>query len=337
MKRRIARNRSRRSIAALAGVLFASALALSACTSGNSGSAANAIATTNASSSPHALVGFLASDATHNPFAVALAKGTLDEASKLGLNLSYVDAKGDLTAEIGAIQSFMSRGAKVIVVFPADPTSLVPILNQAAGQGIKIVVLNQPLEPSAKIVTYVGADNYAYGQAEGQLLAKALNGSGTFALAEGITATQAALDRTNGIENTLKAYPNIHMVALQTDNWDPTQALSLAQDWLSKYPTISAMVYEGPEGTVAGQWARAHGRANLKVILGDYPTAVEQAIQAGYVYGTVDQNPVQQGVLAMQVAQEILDGHESQVPQPVLKTPLPLITSANVADNQATW
>jgi ribose transport system substrate-binding protein len=334
MKRRIARNRSRRSIAALTGVLLASALALSACTSGNSSSASSGTA---ASSSPKALVGFLASDATHNPFAVALAKGTLDEASKLGLNLSYVDAKNDLTAEIAAIQTFMSRGAKVIVVFPADPTSLVPVLNQAASQGIKIVVLNQPLEPSAKILTYVGADNYAYGQAEGQLLAKALNGTGTFALSEGIVATQAAKDRTNGIENALKQYPNIHMVALQSDNWDPTQALSLAQDWLGKYPTISAMVFEGPEGTVAGQWAKAHGRANLKVILGDYPTAVQQAIQGGYVYGTVDQDPVQQGVLAMQVAQKILDGQGSQVSQPVLKTPLPLITSNNVADTPATW
>ena len=337
MKRRIASNRFPKSMAALTGVLLAGALALSACTNGNSSSPSSASSGTASGSASGGLVGFLASDATHNPFAVSLAKGTLNEASKLGLQLSYVDAKNDLTKQIAAIQSFISRGAKVIVVFPADPKSLVPILNQAAGQGIKVIVLNQPLEPSAKILTYVGADNYAYGQAEGKLLAQSLNGKGTFALAEGIAATQAAQDRTKGIEDTLKQYPNIHMVASQSDNWDPTQALSLAQDWLSKYPTLSAMVYEGPEGTVAGQWAKAHGRANLKVILGDYPKAVQDAIEAGTVYGTVNQDPVQQGVLAMQVAQKVLKGQDSQIPQPILKTPLPLITASNAATDQASW
>lgn len=317
---------SRRSIAALSCVLAAGAMLV------NSASPATAAA------KPTGLVGYMSWNTGADPFATALASATLAEAKKLGVNLDYVNANGDQSKQISAIQTFIDRGAKAIIVFPENETSIVPILNEAAAKGIKVIDMNEALAKNAKIFTYVGDNDYTYGELEARLLVKALNGKGTFALAEGLIGSAAEINRTAGIKHVLKSYPNIHMISVGSDGFTTPKALSLAQDWLTKYSSkLNAIVYEGPEGYVGGEWAAAHGHKGVKIILGDYPTYVRPAIEKGYVYGTVDQSPPLEAQDSMKVAYDILTGQEAKVPRPAWYIPLPLVTSANVKSIAPAW
>lgn len=291
-----------------------------------------------AAAKPSGLVGYMSWNTGADPFATSLANATLAAAKKLGINLDYVNANGDASKEIGAIQTFMTRGAKVIIVFPQNETSIVPILNKAVAQGIKVVDLNEALSKSAKIFTYVGDNDYTYGELEAKLLVQALHGKGTFALGEGLIGSAAEINRTAGIKHVLKSYPNIHMVGVGSDGFTAPKALALAQDWLTKFHSkLNAIVYEGPEGYVGGQWAAAHGYKDLKVILGDYPTYVRPAIEKGYVYGTVDQSPPLEAQDSMQVAYDILTGQQAKVPRPAWYISLPLVTKANVHKIAPAW
>lgn len=337
----------RRTLRGLSAAL-AGALALAACgshpssTSPSSGSASSAATTGTSASAKNAgrsggTIGFLSYWAGGDPFAVALTNAALAEGKKLGVTVDYVNGNNDLSTQIAAVQTFITKKVKAIVVFPGNTTSLIPILNKAAAAGIPVVDLNQKLASTAKTTIYVGDNDYTYGEDEAKLLVKALGGKGTFALAQGIIGSAPQIDRTAGIKHVLLSYPGIKMVATQSDNWSSSQLLALTQDWTTKYPNLNAIVAEGPEAATGAQWAAAHGHKNIKFIAGDYPTYVQTAIQKGEVYGTVDQSPILEAQDAMIAAYDIESGKSSKLPKPNWFVPLPLVTKANVNQIKPAW
>jgi len=316
----------------------AATMLLAACgTSSGTAASGGSTAGASAKSAKDVSLGFLSWNSGEDPFATALANATLAEGKKLGVTIDYVNGNGNLSDQIAGIQDFITKKVSAIVVFPGNPTALVPIVNKAAAAGIPVINLNERLASNAKITTYVGDDDYQYGVLEGQTLAKVLNGKGTFALAEGIIGATATIDRTNGIESVLKKYPGIKMVAEQSDNWQSNQMLALTQDWAIKYPSLNAIVVEGPEGSTGGQWAVKHGRGGLKFIVGDYPTYVASAISAGEVYAAVDQSPITEAQDSVIAATDIATGKSSQVQEPNWFVPLPIITKTNVNTIKPAW
>jgi ABC-type sugar transport system substrate-binding protein len=304
---------------------------------GSNGSSGSSAGTSGGSSGSAGTIGFLSFWTGGDPFATALAQATLAEGKKLGVTIDYVDGNNNLSNQIGAIQDFITKRVKAIVVFPGNATALIPIVNKATAAGIPVIDLNEQLSSGVKLYTYVGDNDYTYGQLEAETLVKALNGKGTFALAEGTIGYAATNNRTAGIESVLKKYPNIHMVAEQSDNFKNSQALALTQDWATKYPSLNAIVVEGPEGYIGGQWAVKHGHSNIKFIVGDYPTYVASAIKAGEVYAAVDQSPVLEAQDAVMAAYDVATGQGNKVPKPAWYVSLPVITQANVNTIKPAW
>jgi ABC-type sugar transport system substrate-binding protein len=131
----------------------------------------------------------------------------------------------------------------------------------------------------------------------------------------------------------LKAYPGIHIIARQTANWDNSQALSVIQDWLSKYPkgAINAIVDQGPEGVTGAQNAAQTGRSDVKFVLGNYPATVQKAIQDGIVDGTIVEDPYRQGYTSVESAYYWMTGQKDKVKRPQYFMQNPVITKANAA------
>lgn len=337
----IRRTGRRFSVPSLAAAGTIAALLLAACGTSSGGSSAGSsgpAAGTSAKSAKDVTLGFLSFDTGQTPFATAMVNATLAEGAKLGVTIDYVNGDNDLSHEISAIQDFITKKVDVIVVFPGTPTALVPIVNQASAAGIPVIDLNERLASNAKVYTYVGDNDYTYGQDEAQALVKALGSKGgTFALAEGTIGQTATIDRTAGIQNVLKNHPNIHMIAEQSDNFQSSGLLSLTQDWATQYPSLNAIVVEGPEGATGGEWAAKHEHGNIKFIVGDYPTYVASAIQAGDVYAAIDQDPILEAQDSVIAAADIATGKGSQVPKPNWYVSLPTITKANVNIIKAAW
>jgi ribose transport system substrate-binding protein len=137
----------------------------------------------------------------------------------------------------------------------------------------------------------------------------------------------------------LKDYPKVEILAKQSADWDNAKALAITQDWLSKYPkgTIDAIVDQGPEGATGAKYGFDNGRTEIKFMMGDYPADVKAGIEAGYIYGTVDQDPYPQGVNAVDQAYYWLTGQKDKVVTPQLYLPLPIVTKDNVSQYPAAW
>jgi ribose transport system substrate-binding protein len=275
------------------------------------------------------------------PFSSALIKSARDEAKAEGVALDIQGGNADLPTQISVIQQFIAQKVDAILVNASDPKGIVPAIRQANAAGIPVLAVNQGVDTStgAKIVTYVGVDDFTFGQQQGELVAKAIGGKGSVAYIMGVLGTTPQLQRKAGLEDTLKKYPDVKIVDSRSASWDNAKALEITQDYLSKYPQgmLAAVLDQGPEGVSGAAFAAKQGRADVKVLLGDYPSDVNKAIAAGTVYGTVNQDPVLQGVAGVKDAVLWLDGKKEMVPAPNHYMELPIVTKDNVEKYPASW
>lgn len=278
-------------------------------------------------------VGFLVFNAELDSFVTSLVSAVEGAASAKGMQVTTVDGKGDASTQIAAVQQFIAEGADAILLYPGDPTTLVPVVKEASDKGIPVFTVNLNLEPGAPIITYVGSNDREYGSKQAQLLVDAIGETGTVALLTGTVGTSAQIDRTAGIMDVLKQHPGIQVVAEQADNWTDDSAVAAVQAWAAKYPpgALTAVMAEGPEVAAAAEWARAKGRDDITFIAGDYTADVQSAIESGAVYGTVVQYPKVQGEKAIEAIFDWLSGAQDKVSRPTAYTDLPVVTKANAA------
>ncbi|MDA8297286.1 MAG: sugar ABC transporter substrate-binding protein [Actinomycetota bacterium] len=331
-------------LAGFAGTLVAG-LALSSPSSATSATAHNG-------SAKHFVLGSVDDDMT-NPFLAVLAQGEQQQAAKLGMSIKVLSGNANgtisMSQQIAAVQQFITQHVDAILMTASDSKGIIPIVKQANKAGIPVIAVNTPVGTvtgphsvntgGAKVVTFVGADNTAYGVAEGKLVVQALKGKGNVAMIHGTLGTEPDTLRFAGMKSVFAKYPGIHVVTTLSDNWQNSQNITAVQDLMSKYhgTQLNAVVATGPEMYAGAQYARSHGNTTWKFIAGDYSKEVRKAIQSGALYGTVDQDPAEQGRLGVQYAYDWLTGHKSAVPRPISYTTLPLITAKNVNSVVATW
>jgi len=323
MRKNTTRGATLRRVAALGLTVVAAAGLMTACS-------------TSGSDSGKKTVGIMAWNQGNNPFGVALTKSTLDAAKKAGLDVKFVDANGDQSKMTGAVQTFITEKVDAIILYPPNATSLIAITNKAVAAGIPVLVENSGLDPAkAKYTSYVGADDVEYGNQLAELAGKALNGKGNVGLVDGILGASGQINRTKGFKATIAAkFPDIKIIAEDTDKWTDGPALAVAQNWLNKFSDMDAIVYEGPEGVSGAKWAAANGHSAVKFILGDYPSYVVSPIKDGIVYGTVNQDPTVNGKQVVAETLKVLAG--KKIPRTV-HIPLPIITKDNVDSSPAGW
>jgi ABC-type sugar transport system substrate-binding protein len=260
-------------------------------------------------------------------FLAAMDNAMVKEGARLGMKTTVLGANLDNTTEVYNIDDLIAKKVSAIAVTSSSQTAVLPAIKQSLSAGIPVFAVNAALASSAKVVTYDGDSDYQYGQAEGKLILKALPKGGKIAILEGPLGDTPTTDRLAGIKNVIGSHKDIKIVDTEVDNFDNPTALADTQD----------IVAEGPEIYVGANYAKSHGRHDIKFIGGDYPTQVAAAIKSGAVYGTVDQSPGLEGKLGADYACDYLLGKKNLIPGPKALVPLPTVTKANVNKIQAQW
>lgn len=282
-------------------------------------------------------VGFLVFNAELDTFVTALVESVQSSAQAKGMAVSMVDGKNDAATQIAAVRQFIADGVDAILLYPGDPTTLLPAVQEAADKGIPVFTVNLNLQQGAPIITYVGSKDYDYGYKQGELLVEAIGESGNVGWLTGTVGTSAELDRSAGFKDYLAAYPQIVIVDQQADDWADDKALSDVQAWVAGDPdALDAVVAQGPEVAAAAEWAKGEG-LDIAFIAGDYPTELKQAIEDGAVYGTVAQYPQEQGQRAIDAISRWLTGDQASVKRPAEYTGLPIVTALNVEGTPAAY
>jgi fructose transport system substrate-binding protein len=105
-----------------------------------------------------------------NPFFVKMKEGAQQAATQAGLNLQSFAGKqdGDNEAQVQAIESLMTAGAKGILITPSDSKAIVPSIDKAKQQDILVIALDTPTDPANAVDATFATDNRQAGRLIGQ-------------------------------------------------------------------------------------------------------------------------------------------------------------------------
>ena len=265
-----------------------------------------------------------------HPYWQNMITGIKDEAKaqeqKRGvkITLSFNNCEEDAAKQIAQCETLVSQGVDAVVMVPVQKEASVRgiwLLNDAS---IPIVLDNRSIEDKtgkAKWVCYTGTDTYDGAKVSAELLMKAIGGEGAIVELQQVLGSDPQIARSKALEDVLKDYPKVKLIAQQPFGADESKAVSIMEDLLKAHPEIKGVYPHGDNAaTFALKACEAAGRKDIKIVgMGGNKDALA-AIKAGRMVGTSYQQPYEEGRMGLRYALAYLFGEQVKKysPTPVL-------------------
>jgi fructose transport system substrate-binding protein len=264
-----------------------------------------------------------------NPFFVKMKEGAQAEAQKQGLKLQSFAGKkdGDNEAQVQAIESLISAGAKGILITPSDSKAIVPSIDKAKQQDMLVVALDTPTDPPDAVDATFATDNYQAGKLIGQWAKAKFDKDGKTQSAKvaflDLNANQVSVDVQrdqgfmegfgiqNGDKNKIGDENDPRIVGHDVTNGDPDGGRTAMENLLQKDPSIN-LVYTINEPAAAGAYEalKAAGKDKAVTIVSiDGGCPGVDNVKAGVIGATSMQFPLKMAQLGVEaVAAYAKDG-----------------------------
>lgn len=251
-----------------------------------------------------------------NEFFSTMAKGAeahhAAHAEDYDLLVNGIKNETDLAEQVNLVEQMVARGAKAIVIAPADSKALIPVLKRAADEGVLIINIDNNLDAEALAQSglkapFVGPDNRAGAKQVGLALAKKLAAGDAVAIIEGVPTAFNGQQRRAGFEDAMKE-AGMKIVSVQAGNWEMEKANAVAASILSEHPNLKALLCANDNmalGAVAA--IQSAGKTGQVQVVGfDHISAIRPLLEDGRVTATADQHGDQFAVFGIEAALNIL-------------------------------
>ena len=193
--------------------------------------------------------------AEYNEWNKNYEKVIAEKCEEWGWTYEIFDAKQDANTQIDQVRSIISQGFDAMTIQAADNAALAPVVGEAADAGIIVVDhygFADELGISDKIYKVL------FGQKESGILEaeeyiKLCGEEGKVAIISGLTGADNAMQRVAGMEEVLKKYPGIEIVAVEYCDWDTQKAQTAAENILTANPDLKAFLV-ADDGMSKGVW-----------------------------------------------------------------------------------
>ena len=170
--------------------------------------------------------------------------------------------------QIKDIEEFIANDVNLIVVSPNEAKAITPVVEKAYDLGIPVVLVDRKIT-SDKYTAFVGGDNYLMGKQIGTYIANRLNGKGKIVELTGLKGSTPALERHNGMNEVLKEYPSIEIIATTDAAWLKNKAETKFDSILSIHKDIDMVIAQNdPMAYGAYQAATKVGREKEMLFVG---------------------------------------------------------------------
>ncbi|AMW84625.1 sugar ABC transporter substrate-binding protein [Pseudomonas sp. TH34] len=270
-----------------------------------------------------------------NEFFVTMQDGAKsyqkEHAADFDMITNGIKNETDTSAQIDIVNQMILAKVNAIVIAPADSKALVTVLKKASDAGIKVVNIDNRLDPQVLKsknldIPFVGPDNRKGSKLVGDYLAKQLAAGDKVGIIEGVPTTTNAQQRTAGYKDAMDA-AGMKIVSTQSGNWEIDQGQKVASAMLSEYPDLKALL-AGNDNMALGAVSavRAAGKAGKVLVVGyDNIEAIKPMLQDGRVLATADQAAAQQAVFGIQNALKLVKGEKVDAKDGVIETPVELV------------
>lgn len=266
------------------------------------------------------------------PWFTPVLYGITDEAKKLGYEVIIQDAGGygNVDKQVDQMANLIVKKVDAILQDPANPASFNGVVRQAKAAGIPVVGTGSPIvasevEPAAAASSSHCSIGHELAKGAKKLLPK----GGKIAVLAGPPGAFWASDRLRCFKEDIKG-TNIKILAEQTSEQDAAVALSLASDFLQRFPGLD-LLYGADDtyGIGAARAVQGTGKCGkIKVLFAVLGEAAEELMRAGCVDYVVAQQPVLIGRLGVRMADKLIKG--GKLEKKLIEVPLIPVTPANL-------
>jgi ribose transport system substrate-binding protein len=254
-----------------------------------------------------------------NPFFVEMEQGARRAEAELGVTLIVKTAAQEtsIDQQIAIIEQLIEQYVDAIVIAPGDSTSLVPVLLRAQQAGIAVVNIDNRLDPTLTRelglinVPFISVDNEEGAYQAARTVSTTITTPTEAIIIEGITSAQNAIDRTHGAQRAFAENPALTLVATETAHWKIDEAYAVTKRLLTDHPKVGVIFCANDMMALGAlQYLAETNRTDVQVAGFDALAEARQAISAGRMVVTVDQQAAQQGYLGVRSAVALLAGDE---------------------------
>ena len=242
----------------------------------------------------------------NDTFLTYMTDGMKAYAEELGseVEVTYVDAKEDAAQQLSQVENFISQGMNAVVIVPVNTEATGPMTEALAAANIPLVYVNRLPAGLPDNVVFVGSQSIDAGLFQGEYLAEKLGGKGNIVIMMGKLDNEAALKRTEGVEQVMAGFPDIKIIKKDTANWSREEGLTLMENWLSTGDQIDAVASNNDDMALGAIQAIEAAGLLGKIIVGGTdatPDALAE-MEKGRLDMTVFQDAAGQGGGAIKAA-----------------------------------
>lgn len=274
------------------------------------------------------------------PYFAAQEVAAREAAEAAGCTVRSSDGQNDMVKQIGDVEDMVASGINILILNPRDSLGLVPAVNAATAQGVKVVAIDSILDPSANFITNVSASNEANGKLVGAWLADAMKGEPMkIALISGSQGNVVGQGRRLGVITGLMdalltnyGHADVEIVGQGWGNWATEGGLTAMEDLLTAHPDINVVLGENDSMVIGARAAlQAAGRLDgvLLVAAADGQKEAYQMIKNGEYGATGLNDPKALAQRAVEIGLAALNGGEVPPTKFTFTEPV-AVTSANV-------
>lgn len=273
------------------------------------------------------------------PYYVALETIVKETVAHYGMTYYTADGQEDVAKQVAAIEDLLSKGIDALIINPLDPKAVVPVVNRAHEQGVKIFVVDSMIDPAASYISSIVANNMMNGELLGLWLAAQPITDPKIAIISGNQGNPVGREKRLGFVRGLtdgqlhqNAKTNFNIVAHGWGKWNNNGGLKAMEDILAAHPYVNVLFAENDAMAMgAAKTIKEMGKDKDITVIGvDGQKEAYEMIKEGRLAATAQNSPKILGQLVVQSLVRHLNGDQSL--EKTIFTPSVLISKTNVDD-----
>jgi ribose transport system substrate-binding protein len=270
-------------------------------------------------------------------FSRQLHEGAKRAAAKARAELFIFDAEDSAAKQTEAIENFVRRRVKGIIVVAIDVAAVTPAVQEAAAAGIRVVAVDAILPPGRQRAQ-IGVRNSEAAGMLGRHFLDEVARSGGEARVGVIGALHSANQnlRRRGFEDMVSGRPGI-TVAPVVNGWDMADVAAAGAEALLREDAAVTALYATGEQALLGAIAaveKTGKQEQVKIYGWDLTAQAIKAMDAGFVVAVAQQDPAAMGAAAVNMLATL--DHGGSAPE-IVPVPVTIVTKANVDPYRAVF
>lgn len=233
------------------------------------------------------------------------------QAAEKGYEVVATDASDDVSKQISDIENLIAQDCDVIVISLLDPVGIMPALEAINEAGLPSVMIDLKAEDPDAYTCVIGDDGERIGVLQAEYINQWIEEKGV-ELKLGYVMGMYAMTDTLRMRDRLYKEVGVEEAIVENEGlWNANDAMTIAEDWLQKYPDLNVYVCQNDQmaiGVIQALNAAGKNFDDICVVGSDGLEAGAEYIKNGMLDATVGRDIDKETRVALETCEKVVNG-----------------------------